>query len=63
MSQKDLLLDVNLSIALSNFSTSLGWNERITFTSWLPTILDRVYGMRNYTEFKLPKGLVRVLKK
>ncbi|MFM9839316.1 MAG: hypothetical protein ACKVOQ_13695 [Cyclobacteriaceae bacterium] len=59
MSQKDLLLDVNLSVAYRispRFQSGLGWIERITFASWLPTISDRVYGLRNYTEFKLPKG-------
>jgi hypothetical protein len=59
MSQKDLLLDVTPSLAYRispRFKSGIGWNERITFASWLPTITDRVYGFRNYTEFALPKG-------
>jgi hypothetical protein len=59
MSGKNILVDVNPSLAYRispRFKSGLGWSERFTFASWLPTITERVYGLRNYTEFKLPKG-------
>jgi hypothetical protein len=59
MSGKNILVDVNPSVAYRispRFKSGLGWSERVTFASWLPTITERVYGLRNYTEFKLPKG-------
>jgi hypothetical protein len=59
MSGKNILVDFNPSLAYRispRLKSGLGWNERITFASWLPTIVDRVYGLRNYTEFKMAKG-------
>jgi hypothetical protein len=59
ISGKTFLVDINPCIAYRispRFKSGLGWNERITFASWLPTITDRVYGLRNYAEFNLPKG-------
>jgi hypothetical protein len=59
MSGKDFLLDINPSVAYRIYprlKSGIGWNERITFASWLPSIPERVYGLRNYTEFALPQG-------
>ncbi len=59
MSEKNFLIDINPSVAYRIFprlKSGIGWNERITFASWVPSITDRVYGLRNYTEFTLPKG-------
>jgi hypothetical protein len=59
MSQKDVLLDLNPSIAYRispRFKSGIGWVERITFDDWKPTIPERVFGLRNYTEYQLPKG-------
>jgi hypothetical protein len=30
--------------------------ERITFDGWEPTMSERVFGLRNFTEFQLPRG-------
>ncbi len=59
MSQKNVLLDLNPSIAyrISPRSKSgIGWVERIVFDGWRPTMPVRVFGLRNYTEFLLPRG-------
>ena len=59
MSQKNMLLDLNPSIAYRispRFKSGIGWVERITFDDWKPTIPERVFGLRNYTEYQLPKG-------
>jgi hypothetical protein len=59
MSQKNVLLDLNPSIAYRispRFKSGIGWVERITFDDWKPTVPERVFGLRNYTEFQLPKG-------
>lgn len=59
MSGKNILVDVNPSLAYRispRFKSGLGWSERVTFASWLPSIPERVYGLRNYTEFVLPRG-------
>jgi hypothetical protein len=59
MSQKNVLLDLNPSIAYRispRFKSGIGWVERITFDDWKPTIPERVFGLRNYTEYQLPKG-------
>ncbi len=59
MSQKNVLLDLNPSIAYRispRFKSGIGWVERITFDDWKPTVPERVFGLRNYTEYQLPKG-------
>lgn len=59
MSQKNVLLDLNPSIAYRispRFKTGIGWVERITFDDWKPTMPERVFGVRNYTEFQLSRG-------
>ncbi|MCA6410231.1 MAG: hypothetical protein IM575_14000 [Cytophagales bacterium] len=59
MTQKNVLLDLNPSIAYRispRFKSGIGWVERITFDDWKPTIPERVFGLRNYTEFLLPRG-------
>jgi hypothetical protein len=59
LSQKNLFIDINPSLAYRispRFRSGLGWSERITFETWLPTIPERVFGLRNFTEFALPKG-------
>ncbi len=59
MSQKNVLLDLNPSIAYRispRFKSGIGWVERITFDDWKPTIPERVFGLRNYIEYQLPKG-------
>jgi hypothetical protein len=59
MSQKNVLLDLNPSIAYRispRFKSGIGWVERITFDDWKPTIPERVFGLRNYNEYQLPKG-------
>jgi hypothetical protein len=59
MSQKDVLLDVNPSIAYRispRFKSGIGWVERITFDDWKPTMPERVFGVRNYIEFQLSRG-------
>ncbi|MCA4897900.1 MAG: hypothetical protein IM631_09630 [Cytophagales bacterium] len=59
MTQKNVLLDLNPSIAYRispRFKSGIGWVERITFDDWKPTIPERVFGLRNYTEYQLPKG-------
>jgi hypothetical protein len=59
MSQKNVLLDLNPSVAYRispRFKSGIGWVERITFVDWKPTIPERVFGLRNYTEYQLPKG-------
>jgi hypothetical protein len=59
ITEKNVYVDFNPSITYRispHFNVGLGWNERITFASWIPTITDRVFGLRNFTEFKLAKG-------
>jgi hypothetical protein len=59
LSDKNFKMDFNPSIAYHlrpRLKAGIGWNERITFASWLPTITDRVYGLRTFGEFTLPKG-------
>jgi hypothetical protein len=59
LSEKTFKMDFNPSISYHirpRLKAGIGWNERITFDSWLPTIKDRVYGLRTFGEFALPKG-------
>jgi len=59
ITQKNVLLDLNPSIAYRispRFKSGIGWVERITFDDWKPTIPERVFGLRNYNEYQLPKG-------
>jgi hypothetical protein len=59
LSDKNFKMDFNPSIVYHlrpRLKAGIGWNERITFASWLPTITDRVYGLRTFGEFALPKG-------
>ncbi len=59
LSDKNFKMDFNPSIAYHlrpRLKAGIGWNERITFASWLPTITDRVYGLRTFGEFALQKG-------
>jgi hypothetical protein len=59
LSDKTFRMDFNPSIAYRlrpRLKAGIGWNERITFASWQPTITDRVYGLRSFGEFALPRG-------
>ncbi len=59
INEKSVLLDINPSVAYKiypKWKAGLGWTERITFNKWIPSVTERVYGLRSYQEVSLPKG-------
>ncbi len=59
LNDRNFRMDINPALAYRltpRWKAGLGWTERLTFRRWKPSFHDRVYGIRSFGEFSLPKG-------